>query len=170
MARAVIMWAVVALAITFAWTVATAQRRVSQHGRAADANDVAASLREAAELLQAGRLDDAEPIVRRVVAVAPQVADAHNLLGAILDQRGRAEEAEREYREALRLNPKSISARANLGVLLARTNHTDQAIQLFESVLHENPDHPQEGAHARGHWISRLQNRRVRFGSAGQAY
>ena len=92
------------LAIVFVQMVATAQRRVAPTGRATDTNDVAVRLREAAELLQAGRIDDAEPIVRRVLAIAPQAADAHNLLGAILDQRGRTEEAEREYREALHLN------------------------------------------------------------------
>ena len=142
-ARAFIRCVAALLAVVFIQAVATAQRRGAPTGRATDTNDVAENLREAAELLQAGRIDDAEPIVRRILAIAPQAADAHNLLGAILDQRGRTEEAEREYREALRLNPRSISARANLGVLLARTNHTDQAVQLFESVLHENPDHPQ---------------------------
>ncbi|HMF58231.1 MAG TPA: tetratricopeptide repeat protein [Pyrinomonadaceae bacterium] len=142
--RAVITCAVVALAVAFAQTAAVGQRRAaSSRSATGTTNDVAALLREAAELLQAGRIDEAEPLVRRAVAVAPQTADAHNLLGAILDQRGRTEDAEREYREALRLNPRSISARANLGVLLARTNRSDQAIQMFESVLTELPDHPQ---------------------------
>src|SRR5712692_3470450 len=59
--------------------------------------DVAALLREAASLLQAGKLDEAEPLVRRAVAAAPSNADAHNLLGTILDQRGHTQAAEREY-------------------------------------------------------------------------
>jgi tetratricopeptide (TPR) repeat protein len=103
----------------------------------------AALLREAAELLQAGRLDAAEPQVRRALALAPENADAHNLLGAILDQRGKALEAEREYRSALRLNPKAVGALANLGVLLARTHRPLEAAQAFESALHLAPNHPQ---------------------------
>src|SRR5229473_2370942 len=90
-----------------------------------DPKDVASLLREAASLLQAGKLDEAEPLVRRAVAAAPSNADAHNLLGTILDQRGQTQAAEREYLAALRFNPRSISARANLGVLQARTGRQD---------------------------------------------
>ncbi|MFS8086511.1 MAG: tetratricopeptide repeat protein, partial [Acidobacteriota bacterium] len=105
--------------------------------------DIAALLHEAALLLQAGKLDEADPLVRRAVAAAPGNADAHNLLGAILDQRGQTEAAEREYLAALRINPRAISARANLGVLLARTGRAEAAAAAFEAVLREVPDHPQ---------------------------
>jgi len=104
---------------------------------------LAAALREAVALLSAGKLNEAEPIIRSVIASSPGIADAHNLLGILLDQRGRFPEAEREYREALRLNPKGISTRANLGVLLARTGRITDAIAAFESVLQFEPDHPQ---------------------------
>src|SRR5260370_22065680 len=105
--------------------------------------DVASLLREAASLLQAGKLDEAEPLVRRAVAAAPSNADAHNLLGTILDQRGHTQAAEREYLAALRFNPRSTSAHANLGVLLARTGRAEAAVAAFEAVLREVPDHPQ---------------------------
>jgi Flp pilus assembly protein TadD len=105
--------------------------------------DIASMLRDAALLLQAGKLDEAEPLVRRAVAAAPANADAHNLLGTILDQRGQTQPAEREYVTALRLNPRSITARANLGVLLARTGRAEAAAQSFEAVLSAVPDHPQ---------------------------
>src|SRR6202171_2126020 len=105
--------------------------------------DVASMLGEAASFLQAGKLNEAEPLVRRAIAAAPSNADAHNLLGTILDQRGQAQAAEREYLAALRLNPRSASARANLGVLLARTGRSEAAVRAFEAVLAEVPDHPQ---------------------------
>src|SRR5437870_11180722 len=104
---------------------------------------IASLLREAASLLQTGKLDEAEPLVRRAVAAAPSNADAHNLLGVILDQRGNLPEAEHEYRTALRLNPKGVSATANLGVLLARSKRDDEAIKTFEIVLRLAPGHPQ---------------------------
>jgi tetratricopeptide (TPR) repeat protein len=112
-------------------------------GRAVSREDVASLLREAASLLQAGKLDEAEPLVRRAVAAAPSNSDAHNLLGTILDQRGQTQAAEREYLAALRFNLRSISARANLGVLLARSKRDDEAIKVFETVLRQVPDHPQ---------------------------
>jgi tetratricopeptide (TPR) repeat protein len=105
--------------------------------------DLASMLRDAALFLEAGKLDEAEPLVRRAIAAAPGNADAHNLLGTILDQRGQTQAAEREYRAALRFNPHSIAARANLGVLLARTGRSDTAAQAFEAVLRAVPDHPQ---------------------------
>src|SRR5437016_5946812 len=76
---------------------------------------VATELRRAADLLQSGNLDEAEPILHRVLASNPNNADAHNLLGAVMDQRGKSEAAESEYRTSLRLNPNGLSAMANLG-------------------------------------------------------
>ena len=112
-------------------------------GRSVSREDVASLLHEAALLLQTGKLDEAEPLVRHAVAAAPSNADAHNLLGTILDQRGQTQAAEREYLAALRFNPRAISARANLGVLLARTGRSEAAVEAFEAVLSEVADHPQ---------------------------
>jgi tetratricopeptide (TPR) repeat protein len=111
--------------------------------RQAKREDVASMLREAASLLQAGKLDEADPLLRRAIAADPSNADAHNLLGTMLDQRGQAPAAEREYRAALRFNSRSASARANLGVLLARTGRSDAAVEAFEAVLAQIPDHLQ---------------------------
>src|SRR5262245_41601175 len=63
-----------------------------------DASEPNAQLPRAAELLRVGNLDEAEPILRQVLAANPKNADAHNLLGVILDQRGKTPEAELEYR------------------------------------------------------------------------
>jgi tetratricopeptide (TPR) repeat protein len=117
--------------------------RGKSRARSASNEDVALMLLQAVSLLQAGKLDEAEPLVRRALAAAPSNPDAHNLLGTILDQRGQLQAAEREYLAALRFNPRSTSARANLGVLLARTGRSEAAVETFESVLREIPDHPQ---------------------------
>src|SRR3977135_1852277 len=61
--------------------------------RAAAREDVPSLLHEAASLLQTGKIDEAEPLLRRVIAVAPSNADAHNLLGTILDQHGQTQAA-----------------------------------------------------------------------------
>ncbi len=127
---------------------ASAQKRRDQGATTSSRTDVqredaASLLREAAALLQAGKLDKAEPFVRRAVRLAPRNADAHNLLGVILDQHGHAPEAERAYRESLRLNSKNIATLANLGVLLARTDRHNEAMQAFETVLRMMPEHPQ---------------------------
>ncbi len=107
------------------------------------ADDLTASLTEAAGLMKAGKLDEAEVLVRGVVSGAPRDPNAHILLGVILDQKGQPAAAEAAYREALRFQPKNTSALTNLGVLLARTKRIDQAIETFETVLKIQPDHGQ---------------------------
>jgi len=84
-----------------------------------------ALVHDAAALLQAGRLEEAEAIARRAVAAQPD-AGARAVLGAVLDQRGLTQEAEKEYREALQLDARSTVALTNLGVLLARTGRGDE--------------------------------------------
>ena len=51
----------------------------------ADNENVVNLLREAAQLMQTGRVAEAEVILRRAVAAAPRNADAHNLLGIVLN-------------------------------------------------------------------------------------
>jgi len=132
------------LAALLACATANALAQVSSPNQAAsDPALVAAELRQAASLLQLGKPEEAEPILRRVVLHTPGNSDAHNLLGIILDQRQQFKEAEQQYRDALRLNESSISPRANLGVLLVRTGRSEEAIKAFESVLQLSPHHPQ---------------------------
>src|SRR3954453_18253473 len=98
-------------------------------------------LSEAGALVQAGRLAEAEAATRKVLTSHPRNAEAHSLLGVILDQRGATADAEKEYSAALRLQPKLVSALSNLGVLLAKTNRATEAIAKFEEVLQIDPKH-----------------------------
>src|SRR5262245_37001520 len=108
------------------------------------ARNVETLLSEAGALVQAGRLEEAEAATRKIISTHPRSAEAHSLLGVILDQRGQTAEAEKEYGAALGLQPKLVSALSNLGVLLARTNRAAEAIAKFEDVLRIDPKH--EGA------------------------
>ena len=98
-------------------------------------------LSEAGALVQAGRLPEAEAATRKILTTHPRNAEAHSLLGVILDQRGATADAEKEYSAALRLKPQLVSALSNLGVLLARTNRATEAIAKFEEVLRIEPNH-----------------------------
>ena len=100
-------------------------------------------VRDAAMLLEAGKLEEAETVARRAVAAQPRNTAARSVLGAILDQRGLAKEAEAQYREALRLDANSTVALTNLGVLLVRNGRVDEAVTTFERVLRLQPGHAQ---------------------------
>src|ERR1044072_3594748 len=101
-------------------------------------------LSEAGALVQAGKLLEAEAATRKILVTHPRNAEAHSLLGVILDQRGQTSYAEKEYNSALGLKPKLVSALSNLGVLLEKTNRGTEAIAKFEEVLRIDPKH--EGA------------------------
>ena len=102
---------------------------------------VETALSEAGAMVQAGRLAEAETATRKILTANPRNAEAHSLLGVILDQRGMTGEAEKQYAAALRLKPNLVSALSNLGVLLARTNRATEAIAKFEKVLQIDPRH-----------------------------
>ncbi|WP_044564331.1 tetratricopeptide repeat protein, partial [Azospirillum sp. B4] len=68
-------------------------------------------------LHQAGRPDEAEPLLRETVATEPGFFEAWNSLGAVLLTLGRRDEAAAAWRTALRLNPSYDKAAANLGRL-----------------------------------------------------
>ena len=121
------------LLLSLALTTLGAQQRT--------AGNVDTVLSEAGALVQAGRLAEAETATRKIITTHPRNAEAHSLLGVILDQRGATADAEKEYGTALRLQPKLVSALSNLGVLLARTNRTSEAIAKFEEVLRIDPKH-----------------------------
>jgi Flp pilus assembly protein TadD len=89
---------------TFAVSVTSGQQQataVKPNRATTEKENIASLLRDAASLLQNGKLDEAEPFVRRAIAAAPSNPDAHNLWGAILDQRGQTQAAEREYLQAV---------------------------------------------------------------------
>src|SRR5919107_863350 len=124
------------LLLSLALTTLGAQQRSS--------GNIDTLLSEAGGLVQTGRLAEAEAATRKILTSHPKNAEAHSLLGVILDQRGATADAEKEYGAALRLQPKLVSALSNLGVLLAKTNRTTEAIAKFEEVLQIDPKH--EGA------------------------
>ena len=62
------------------------------------------------------------------VRIAPDYADAHNNLGAMLGRQGRREEAAAEYRIAVRYDAQSVGSHRNLGMILLELDRTDEAI------------------------------------------
>ncbi|HEV7473066.1 MAG TPA: hypothetical protein VGN90_03390, partial [Pyrinomonadaceae bacterium] len=70
--------------LVFSSTAGSTQKSGSQPGNSS------ALVREAAALLEAGRLEEAEATARQAVAGQPRNTAARSVLGAILDQRGLA--------------------------------------------------------------------------------
>jgi predicted O-linked N-acetylglucosamine transferase (SPINDLY family) len=88
---------------------------------------------------QAGRLDLAEELCRRIVAAEPQHAEAWELLGTIALQGGRPTQAIDYLRRALALQPEQPVLLNSLGNLLADQGGLDEAVACYERALAQKP-------------------------------
>lgn len=93
-------------------------------------------LATAADLSAVGKLDDAEKLLRPIVASEPTNANAWMHLGVVLAKTGRQEEAISAYERAIEAQPGLSGAHNNLGLLLLERDpgrargHILQAVQL----------------------------------------
>jgi predicted Zn-dependent protease len=106
--------------------------------------DMEALLGRSEALIQLGRPDEAEPLLRDAVQRQPQNPTAHTLLGSALAARQPAAQhaapAEAEFRQALRLDPGSDEAAYGLALLLLRERRGAEAIPLLRDLLRRAPD------------------------------
>lgn len=88
---------------------------------------------------QAGRLETAEALYKRVLKVAPRNADALNLLGVIAQGRGQVGEAKVLYSRAIASNPDVPDFHYNLGNLLSSREDTDGALAAYKHAIALRP-------------------------------
>jgi tetratricopeptide (TPR) repeat protein len=79
---------------------------------------------------------------RRVIALVPHYADAHQGLGALLARPGQTAEAEAELRLALKLNSYYPNALNSVGDVLAAQNRFAEAVENYEKALRLKPHFP----------------------------
>jgi tetratricopeptide (TPR) repeat protein len=118
-------------------------------GRSPDAGlldpmpDVQGLFADAVRHHQAGRLADAEPLYRQVLAANPRHADALHLLGVIGGQTGRPDLAADMIGRAIAIKPKEASFHCNLGISLKQQHRLDDAVACFRTALDLKPDYPE---------------------------
>ncbi|MGA3065660.1 MAG: tetratricopeptide repeat protein [Tepidisphaeraceae bacterium] len=97
---------------------------------------------EAVGLHQRGRLGEAEPIYREVLAANPSEPDALHLLGVLLSQTGRFDEAIGLLERAAELRPRTADVLSNFAIALAHTGKEKKAADYFRLALGLQPNHP----------------------------
>jgi Flp pilus assembly protein TadD len=126
------------------------------------------TIRQAMELALAhhgtGRLDQAEDLYRRVLAVEPDNSDAMEMLGVVASQRGRHEEGLKLIDQALALRPDAADYHANRGIVLIALGKTEEAIQSFQRALKLQPDFPS----AEDHLANALMNMGIALRESGR--
>ncbi len=88
---------------------------------------------------QAGRMEEAEAIFRRILLAAPGDVDALHLLGLVALQKGEAQAAVKLIEKAITLNPGIAPFHNSLGNSLKAQGDLDGAIKRFREALDLDP-------------------------------
>jgi len=94
---------------------------------------------KARQLLQAGRLADAESLCRRALATDPSDAQVLTVLGMVQRQLGCFDEAERLFHRCVDLAPSNPEFRTNFAQLLGAREQLDRSVAEFERAIALEP-------------------------------
>jgi predicted TPR repeat methyltransferase len=94
----------------------------------------------ARELQKDDRLEAADELYRRILAVAPDYPDAWHFRGMVAFQLGRLAEAETLIRRAVELAPSYPDAHNNLGNVLQHQKRAEEAVICYERAIALQPD------------------------------
>ncbi|MBN3909474.1 MAG: tetratricopeptide repeat protein [Nostoc sp. NMS1] len=89
---------------------------------------------------QAGDLKIAELYYRQAIALQPDLVQAHNNLGEVLQQQRRLNDALKSYRKAIKIKPDYPYAYHNLGHILQQTGNREEAVEAYKKALAIKPD------------------------------
>src|SRR5206468_1399404 len=94
----------------------------------------------ARELQKEDRLEAADELYRRILALAPDYPDALHFRGVVAFQLGRLAEAESLIRRAVELAPSYSDAHNNLGNVLQHQKRGEEAVPCYERAIELQPD------------------------------
>ena len=92
-------------------------------------------------LQECGRLSEAIDCYRRVTAIRPDFAEAHNNLGIVLQENGELDAAGDAYRQAICHRPDYADAYYNLGSIRHLQHRLSEAIDYYRKTLDIRADH-----------------------------
>ena len=97
------------------------------------------ALQEAADLVQQGRLQEADQQAQKALADPQTRAAAYSVLGTIRLQQKRLTESAGFLQQAIRLEPNLIGARLSLAEVYSLQKKPQQAAQLYRQALDLDP-------------------------------
>jgi protein O-GlcNAc transferase len=90
-----------------------------------------------------GKLDEAVTCLQKILAINPDIAEAHRDFGNILKEQGKLDEAVAIYKKAISISPDSPDILSNLSHALNLQGKLDQAIIYLEKAISINPNSAQ---------------------------
>lgn len=89
---------------------------------------------------EAGKLDEAVPLYRKVIAIKPDQAEPYGNLANVLCTMGEAVEAEAVIRKGMEISPGNADLEFNLGYVMAAQGRYDDAIAAYRRAVALRPD------------------------------
>lgn len=124
--------------------------------------DAAARLnRQALDLMDKGRNDDAASTLQRALSADVMCGPAHNNLGKVYYRQGKLYLAAWEFRYAVKLMPNQPEPKNNLGLVFEAAGKFDEAVDSYGQAMGLEPDNPQI--------VGNLARARVRRGDKNEA-
>ena len=93
------------------------------------------TIQDAAQLHQAGRLDEAEAIYHAILEAEPENPDALHLSGVVAHQRGQAADAVERIGRALELRPDDAAMHNNLAEALRVQGRIQEAVEHYQQAI-----------------------------------
>jgi tetratricopeptide (TPR) repeat protein len=103
--------------------------------------DVNQTFSTALNLHMAGRVGEAEPLYRQILAVNPKHVDSLHLLGVAAHDHGRHQEARDLIAKAIALNGRVADFHCNMGLVMSALGRADEAIAHFNRAITLDPRH-----------------------------
>jgi tetratricopeptide (TPR) repeat protein len=126
--------------ILCALLIATPEAAASTRGQSGPPRaDGSQALQSAAQLVQQGRLDEAEVQARRALGDPTTQAAAYSVLGTISFQRKRLDDSIVFFKKAIQLDERLVGAHLSLAQVYILQGEPALALTLFERVLKMNP-------------------------------
>lgn len=94
---------------------------------------IAASILQAADLVQHGRWLEAETVLAKILAARADEPDGLQLLGLVRENQGKLAEAEQLLRQSLALRPQQPHVQVHLGRVLAQAGKYQDAIDVLQA-------------------------------------
>lgn len=96
-------------------------------------------LQQATALKNEGRYEEAERLLKEILRLNPNSAEAHHLLGLVYCFTGYFDESIQELETSVRLNPDAIQPRLDLALTYSMLGYEPEAKREFEEVLRRDP-------------------------------
>lgn len=121
-------------------SISAGMTAVTPKGQERLSPEVVAGLARSEACMQAGRMEEAAHELKALISVAPNLAQAHELLGRTGMATNNFYLAQRELETAAKLDGKSATTFANLGLVYLQRHKTKEAVQAMKTALVLNPN------------------------------